>query len=247
MEHDAQTEEYWCGPACINIVLSRWDQQQSQPNLWAKVQANTGMNALPAGAPANTQRCDSCSASDHECWFTHPDVMPTTINAYSPQTLRVDYLGSHDAIRRIADSIVGDVAAVFTTQPSLHWIVAIGYQLDGVGAAISWNNRNLTGLYVLNPSVPTDNDTIHLTTVDGLEGIKPASVDGLLMATRCGQHANLYPVVHKGTPDGTTTPVTGSLTARMAAYLKIVTPKDWWYKVWRWARMMAGRRGPFPR
>lgn len=137
IEHDTQAAEYWCGPACINIVLSFWDKQQLQADLWESIQVNTGTQNRPVDAPEDagsfkTQHCDNCSQGGYHCWYTSPEAMAATINQFSPETVTSEYLGAEDGIRRMADSLsaTSAVPAVFTTFSNLHWVVAVGYQLD---------------------------------------------------------------------------------------------------------------------
>ncbi len=204
IEHDTQSSEYFCGPACINMVLSFWDKQQAQADLWEAIKVNTGTEKRPKDAPSDegsfdTQHCDSCGPGHYHCWYTTPEAMEATINDSAPDTVRAEYLGSHDVIRRIADSLsaTSPVPAAFTTFASLHWVVAVGYQLDGPGSSVLWNGQKVTALYVRDPGLSDPGaDITQMVTMAGL--VKPLT--GLLMSVECGPNTGQYPVVSKGTP-----------------------------------------------
>src|SRR5688500_964891 len=143
IEHAVQTLEYWCGPACINIVLSYWDKQQPQANLWESIKTNTAIKNKPAGAPQdpNTQHCFACGGGVYECSYATRASMPPTISACAPEATGATYQTSQYAYRRLADRISAGspVPAVFTTQPSLHWIVAVGFQTDSAtSGGVTW-------------------------------------------------------------------------------------------------------------
>ena len=244
IEHDTQTAEYWCGPACINMVLSYWDKQQPQADLWEDIKVNTGTQNRPADAPKDegsfdTQHCDSCGPGSYHCWYTTPGAMELTINGAAPETVRAEYLGAQDVIRRIADSLsaTSAVPAVFTTFPSLHWVVAVGYQLDGLGASVMWNGKKITALYVRDPGLPDPGaDITHMVTIDGLE--RPLT--GLLMAVECGANTGQYPVVAKGTP-----PAAPANIRIVSAWYSLPPAQTaaWWE---RWKRWMQWPRPPKP-
>lgn len=206
IEHDRQSAFFLCGPACINMVLSYWDKQQPQDVLWTAVQGNSGTVSRPIGAPQDegtfaTQVCDLCTDATFHCWYTTPEAMAATINETSPTTVKAEYETSQKVFERIADSLsaASPIPAVFTTLPSLHWVVAVGYQLDGTGPAVVWNGQKITGLYVRDPNEADPwPDTTVLVTTTGL--LQPLS--GLLMAVECGvNNVGKYPVVSKGVPD----------------------------------------------
>ena len=233
VEHDEQTEEYWCGPACINIVLSLWDKQQAQPDLWGRIQTNTGPQMLPNTAPAHTTLCHPCAtAGTHECWYTTPEVMAQTINEFSPEPVSAAFLGSHDALRRLADSLSAPapVCGVFTTTASLHWVVAVGYQTDApLTASIPWNGVNLTGFYVRDPATADPGtDIAHLITVPGfLKG-----VTGLLAMARCGPNPNLYPVVARSPLAGVNFTARSTTTPKRSFIEWVLMEfKFWWSKM----------------
>jgi hypothetical protein len=245
IEHDRQAAEYWCGPACINIVLSYWDKQQPQATLWESIKTNTGSVDRPEDAPPpddgsfKNQQCDKCNGGGYHCWYTTPEAMAKTISGLAPETVSATYQGSQDAIRRMADSVsaTSPVAAVFTTLPSLHWVVAVGYQLDGTGASIVWNGKKLTALYVRDPALADPGvDITQLATIDGLE--RPLT--GLLMAVECGPRTGLYPVVAKG------------VAATSNAIIVQIVEVTEYYATWlieifkRWARKLTRRRPPPP-
>ena len=238
IEHDMQTEEYWCGPACINIVLSYWDNPQPQPDLWELIKANTPVKNKPAGASSDehTQHCEACVNGGFDCWYTTPGAMAATINGFSTELTSATFQGSHDAYRRIADSISANspVPAVFTTRPSLHWIVAVGVKTDDLKGSVTWNGTHITGLYVRDPSRSySDPDELHLMTVDSLP----------LMHT-CGPQSP-YPVVAKGTP----TP--GPATPAAPQNVRVLIASTWqdfskWlFRTWlKWFKPQQSTRRP---
>ncbi len=259
--HEEQTLNYTCGSACINIVLSRWGKQRVQSNVWIDVQANTS-SVRPANArwvtgSFATQACDKCSEDtqtdtdgtvygDYHCWFTSPEAMATTINASSPSPVAVDYIADGlDTIRRLADSITLGVPAVFTTLPSLHWVVAVGYQYDDVQPAtgtpsVSWGAKFLTGIYVRNPSqASSPTGTVQMMTPPGL-----LSLEGLLMSIECGPRNGQYPVVAGVAVNQTS----GSLNPRSIVSMapqtiwRLVIPPRWIRKFW-----VRPRPGPPPK
>lgn len=250
IEHDTQGVEYWCGPACINMVLSYWDKQQPKAVLWESIKINTGSQYRPADAPEDdgsfkTQQCDACGSGGYHCWYTTPEAMEKTINGLAPETFSATYQGAQDAIRRMADSLsdASPVPAVFTTLPALHWVVAVGYQLEGSGDSIVWNGQKLTGLYVRDPVSDPGIDVTQLTTIAGL--LQP--LIGLVMAVECGPKAGQYPVVAKGTP----APAAPPAAPQNVRVLIASTWQDfskWLFRTWlKWFKpQQPPRRPPRP-
>jgi hypothetical protein len=204
-EHEKQRVEYVCGAATANMILSFWDKQQPQEQVWTAIQQNTGTQARPLGAPSMegefwNQYCDSCSqaqgsGSGFNCWYTTPEALVTTLNDFSPASFVSEYHPYEDACKRLAESLTGPDAlpAAFTKAANLHWSAAVGYQLNGPSTGIPWTNGNvITALYVRDPATEDPGtDIIHLLTTDGLQ--RP--IDGLLMAVICGVQAGKYPIV----------------------------------------------------
>lgn len=242
IEHDVQTLEYWCGPACINIVLSYWDKQQAQADLWELIKTNTTIKVKPAGATPDehTQHCVACDNNAYECWYTTPEAMATTINQFAAEATSATYETAPDAYRRIADSISAGspVPAVFTTQPALHWTVAVGFQTDAdVSGGVAWNGTKITGLYVRDPNrTYSGPGELHLKTVTSLP----------LMHTGpgCGPNPLRYPVVAKGTPPGPAPP--RNLRVTMASNWRDFM--KWAFRPWsKWFKpQQPPRRPPRP-
>jgi hypothetical protein len=257
-----QLFSYTCGAACTNIVLSHWGKNGAQLTVWQDIQAKTGTVNRPADALSEpgsfpTQHCDLCSSAvitggdgkqygDYHCWFTTPEAMAATINASSLVPVTVDYIAdSGDAIRRIADSLVNfDVPAVFTTAPSLHWVVAYGYQYDDVlpppPVPLQWNSQSITGLYVHNPapvSAQPGQPTIQMVTQQGLEG--------LLMPIQCGASVryNEHPVVGGAHAPGGGGPGLNPVVGPWAIFVAAVSL---WLDPRRWLRYWFRPRRPGP-
>ena len=79
------------------MVLSFWDKQQPQADLWEAIKTNTGTKTRPADAPLDdgsfkAQHCDSCGAGSYHCWYTTPEAMEATINDSAPDTVRAEDL-----------------------------------------------------------------------------------------------------------------------------------------------------------
>lgn len=210
--HEPQLHFFTCGPACINMVLSRWGKSRPQLQVWQDVQDNTS-GPRPADAPADAgsfpnQYCDRCSDNvitmpdgtthgDYACWYTTPEAMAATINATSPVPVTADYIADgRDAIRRVADSLATfDVPAVFTSVPALHWMVAYGYRYDDTqptaSSSVKWKNQFITGIFVHNPSP--------LSAPSGgtsrIQMLTPRGLDDLLMSIACGTRLDEHPVV----------------------------------------------------
>jgi hypothetical protein len=220
-------------------VLSYWDKQQPQATLWELIKTNTTVKNKPPGASQdpNTQHCFDCGGGLYECWYSTPEAMATTINAFAPEATSATYHTSQDAYRRIADSISAGspVPAVFTTQPSLHWIVAVGFQTDpATSGGVSWKGTKITGLYVRDPnktySAP---DALHLKTVNSLPLMQ--------IGGGCGPNQGLYPVVAKSIPSGPAPP--RNLTVTMASTWRDFS--KWIFRTWwRWFGPQQAPRRP---
>jgi hypothetical protein len=210
-QHDQQAAEYWCGPACVNIALTGLGEtKRPQSDLWAAIQANTGATPRPADAELvngsfPTQRCDSCGGThtgsngktygNYNCWFTTPEAMAATINGFSAAKVGAELIvGGAVALRRVLDGLDAKVPAVMTIKPALHWVVVIGYQIDGPNSngSIVWNGKTITAFYVRDPAQgDPGQDTLQLVTLDGLR----RTLGGLMMSIDCGPHQGAFPVV----------------------------------------------------
>jgi hypothetical protein len=207
-----QDAPYTCGAACINMALSFWGNQQPQQQIWAEIQANTGgkrpSDAQPQAGSFSSQHCDHCGGGpvlgqdgkyygNYLCWFTTPEAAATTLNAWAPQHATGEYAADcAAAIVRVVDSLAATdpVPALFTIKPALHWVVAVGYQIDGPGSSVQWKGKSVTGLYVRDPQDDPGRDVIRLMTVFGLCDV----LFGVMMAVECGPHGGARPVVVKG-------------------------------------------------
>jgi hypothetical protein len=196
-EHEQQKREFLCGAASVNMILSFWDKQQPQDDVWSAIQQNTGATARPNNAIVDegtfwNQQCDPCLQGGYDCWYTTPEAMAHTLRDFGPGLFAAEYHTTEDAIRRIAAclSAFGGRPAAYTKAAQLHWTVAVGYQLNGPGPGIVWNGNTITALYSRDPATE-DQGVITLTTVHGFM----APVDGLLMAVNCGPRRGSYPIV----------------------------------------------------
>ena len=129
--------------------------------------------------------------------------------------------------------------AAFTTFASLHWVVAVGYQLDGLGSSVLWNGQKVTALYVRNPGLSDPGaDITQMVTMEGL--VKPLT--GLLMAVECGPNTGQYPVVSKGTPSVTRTILIAVQTTWRALSIWMLLPLKWKW----WVRKPPRPPRPLP-
>ena len=213
--HEVQGREYLCGAASIKMILSHWtlSQPPTQGDIWAKIQAHT-VATQPRPTPCDRnldegcfdgQQCDLCSGTSYSCWYTTPEALAATVNAYAPPsapTAAAEYhRDPNNAIKRIADSLSGastdKMPAAFTKASGLHWSVAIGYQLDGPisspAQGVAWSGGTITGIYIRDPNEIDPWDALHLATPASLR--KP--VAGYLEAITCGPHTNDCPIVVK--------------------------------------------------
>lgn len=204
-EHEEQHREYLCGAASVNMILSHWDKQQPQGDIWSAIQAHTGVQARPVPCDPNdegcfaTQFCDRCSDGSFKCWYSTPEALASTVNDYSPTLAAAEYHTDPDnAIRRVAECLTGpdQMPAAFTKAANLHWSVAVGYQIDGpdpTGSGITWSGSGkITAIYVRDPNGgDAGQDVMQLTTLANMK--KP--IHGYLEAIVCGVHTNAYPIV----------------------------------------------------
>lgn len=196
-EHEKQGREFLCGAASANMILSFWDKQRPQDDVWLAIQQNTGTTNRPNNAVSDegsfwNQQCDTCDQGGFDCWYTTPEALAKTIRDSGLGLYAAEYHTTEDAIRRIAEVLSGfdGRPAAFTKPAQLHWTVAVGYQLNGTGAGITWNGDKITALYSRDPAT-ADLGAINLTTIDAFR----APVDGLLMAVNCGLRKGSYPIV----------------------------------------------------
>lgn len=151
---------YYCGPACVQMVLSSWGIAAGQDALWLDVKANTVGNR-PSDALLTesslgfpNQVCTKCSnavtvlapddpaippnlpgmtVGDYDCWDTTARALARTVTQHAPANAAVWALHPdrfEDGVRQLIDSLDEHVPPVASIWGMNHWVTVYGYLWD---------------------------------------------------------------------------------------------------------------------
>jgi len=200
-----QKEPFYCGPACIQMVLGHLKVSRSQNELFEDVvsssQGERPVDAVcePERACYQAQVCDLCG-STWECWDTDPDALVATLNANAPPgvVFSVHYPGEfEEGARMLIDSLrkpAKPAPAITTILSVNHWVVVNGYELEDPGTLESdadgtAEHPPINGLYLLDPREIDADQRVRLVTItEWMERF------GLI---ECGEHEDRYVVIVK--------------------------------------------------
>jgi hypothetical protein len=189
---------YYCGPACVQMMVASAGKLVTQDELWSTIKAETNA-ARPKEAPETpgsfpSQQCDLCGT--WHCWDTHPLALSKCVNTHAPWTLSVmtRYPQTMDeTMLALIDSIDGvpGTPACTSFYAVNHWVVITGYHLDDLalpGAApYQVGSLNVNGMYFHNPNTADPTATVSwLPTVEFRQVLGPIS---------CGANLDRYPIV----------------------------------------------------
>jgi hypothetical protein len=163
-----QERGFFCGPACLQMVLGFLGLRRTQQQLFDDVVARS-TGTRPPDAPCNanracypTQVCYRCGS--WECWDTDPEAFTTTLKDRAPAVrFELHYDAETDVgTNRIIAAIrpAQGVPPVATVGSFNHWIVVNGYHLEDA-KEIARRNEDpdlhpaVKGLYLLDPLVRT--------------------------------------------------------------------------------------------
>jgi hypothetical protein len=189
-----QKKGYYCGPACIAMVLkSRQVPAPSQPTLWTKVKDNTFGNR-PESAPHepgwfDSQVCFKCG--NWQCWFTTPEALSAVVNAgLGGGTHTVHYASSQaSGTDRVITALKAHTAPCLTLNTMSHWVVISGVQLEKVTKNRITTERFL-GAYVEDPQASA---SAHAQSITRFRGEIAWLED--FAALTCGPYKDNYVVV----------------------------------------------------
>jgi hypothetical protein len=193
-----QEQGYYCGPACVQMIVASTGKFVTQDELWSTIKAQTTASR-PIEAPEtpgffSSQQCDFCGK--WHCWDTHPLALSKSVNEHAPWTLSV-MTRYPQTIDETMLALIGSIDTVPGTPACAsfyavnHWVVITGYHLDDLtlpGAApYQVGELKVNGIYFHNPQVADPTGTVSwLPTVEFRQVLGPIS---------CGANLDRYPVV----------------------------------------------------
>jgi hypothetical protein len=194
---------FYCGPACIQMVLGHLKVTRSQDQCFADVVSNSE-GARPAETACEperacyeTQVCDLCGTT-WECWDTDPEALAATLNDHTSASTRyaVHFPATlEDASWSLIDSLrtrTPPVPAITSILSVNHWVVVNGYELGDPAtlepdASGTVEHPPINGFYLLDPREVDGDERLRLvTTTEWSERL------GLI---ECGPHQDEYVVI----------------------------------------------------